>query len=224
LVHTLSVGLCGSPVANSKDTKIRGVDPKSTVKLSEVTTLNSASLPEGTTPTKEFRYIDLSAVTQGRIDVPDKRICFDEAPSRARRLFSMGDILVSMVRPNLHGFAYIDFDASDCVCSTGFAVVKPKNPGDSLYIYAMLYSPFVARQIHSLLSGSSFPAIAATEIANIKIPFCATASDRMWIGKTIRMAERQVLVLEKLVGLYVSLREHLIQASTSPSALVAENG
>jgi type I restriction enzyme S subunit len=225
LIQSLSVRLCASPNANGDDIEVRGVVPNSTVKLSDVATLNPASLPEGTPPNKEFRYIDLSAVTQGKIDVPDRKLCFRDAPSRARRLFSKGDILVSTVRTNLHGFAYIDFDASDCVCSTGFAVVKPKNQGDSLYIYAMLYSAFVSRQIHSLLSGSSFPAIAATEIANIKIPFSANTSDRTLIGNAIRVAERQVLALEKLVGLYVSLREQLIQSATSPNMLVdGENG
>jgi hypothetical protein len=39
------------------------------------------------------------------------------------------------------------------------------------------------------------------------------------------VAERQVLALEKLVGLYVSLREQLIQSATSPNMLVdGENG
>ena len=183
------------------------------VRLSDLALINASSVPENTDPNKAFYYLDVSAVAQGRISRPAKLTRFQDAPSRARRLFSKGDILMSTVRPTLQGFGYVECSAGDCVCSTGFAVLHPRDPADGLFLYAMLYSPIVARQIHSLVSGSGFPAISCSDTGNLNIPFSSSGDERKRIGATARAAERQVLLLEKLLDLYLELRLHLIEAS-----------
>lgn len=94
--------------------------------LNDVAKINSKSLSESTDPNFQFVYIDIASVSDRMVKENGKLIQFSEAPSRARRLLSEGDIIMSTVRPNLKNYAYIDFNCSQYVCSTGFAVIAPK--------------------------------------------------------------------------------------------------
>lgn len=94
--------------------------------LGNVAKINCASLDEQTDPDYRFYYIDLSSVKEGAIELPQENTRFSEAPCRARRVVKNGDVLLATVRPNLRGFGYIDFDAVDLICSTGFQSWRPK--------------------------------------------------------------------------------------------------
>src|SRR5438045_3235317 len=91
--------------------------------LGDEADINQMALTESSDAGREFFYIDLGCVSGGRISLPPYRVKFKDAPSRARRLFGQGDVLMATVRPLLGGFGYVDFAAQDCVCSTGFAVI-----------------------------------------------------------------------------------------------------
>ena len=49
-----------------------------------------------------------------------------EAPSRAKRLVKENDIILSTVRTYLKSILKIDNSIEDCVVSTGFVVLRPK--------------------------------------------------------------------------------------------------
>jgi type I restriction enzyme, S subunit len=83
--------------------------------------VNPQQLSSKTSNDRSFFYIDLSMVNEGKITEPDRSIPFSQAPSRARRLLEKGDVIMSMVRPNLCGHGRIVKDVSNWVCSTGFA-------------------------------------------------------------------------------------------------------
>jgi type I restriction enzyme, S subunit len=85
------------------------------VEIGSVASINQRSVPSNTNPAFRFRYLELSAVNQGRIVYPEDPLLFKTAPSRARRLVQCGDVLMSMVRPNLQGFARFD-EAPGCRC------------------------------------------------------------------------------------------------------------
>jgi len=54
-----------------------------------------------------------------------QRLNFKDAPSRARRILSKGDTIVSTVRTYLKAIAFIENVQSNLICSTGFAVLTP---------------------------------------------------------------------------------------------------
>lgn len=139
------------------------------VSLGDICHINKSSLSEKTSKDYKFKYIDLSSVDEGKIEFPTEDISFGEAPSRARRKINKNDIIISTVRPNLKGFAFIDFDSTNFICSTGFAVLTAKEHAYNRYIYQLLYSKNIETQINNMLVGSNYPAINSSDVASLKI-------------------------------------------------------
>ncbi|WP_271437098.1 restriction endonuclease subunit S [Lentibacter algarum] len=143
--------------------------PWKEVRLGDVATIDAKSLGSKTPDDFEFSYISLSNVVPGRVVGPLDRHAYGEAPSRARRIVQRGDLLVSTVRPNLMGFARVTQTHSDCIASTGFAVVTPKKAAIGSYLYHYLFSHHMKSQVHALVVGSNYPAINSSDVKKLKI-------------------------------------------------------
>lgn len=97
------------------------------VTIGEMAELNAESLGTKTPKDHTFKYIDLSSVSHGSIDMASlEQFRFADAPSRARRIVRDGDFLFGTVRPQLRSHARVVGDGF--VASTGFSVVRPR-PG-----------------------------------------------------------------------------------------------
>lgn len=119
---------------------------------------------------ENYYYYDLSSVNNGKVTHPKEKIKFKNLPSRAKRKFYKGDILFSTVRPNLKGFAYIDFQPEKAICSTGFAVLTIKQNALSRFIYYNLFTKKIENRINSLTVGSNYPALNKNDIENLSFP------------------------------------------------------
>lgn len=140
------------------------------VKLLDICDINRISVnPEREYGEKTFTYIDISSVSSGtgKIDTSQK-IKGNDAPSRARRGMSKGDILMSTVRPNLKAFTYVDFDTTGFVASTGFAVLTPKNVNGKYLLYALL-DDFVGNQLNDAMSKAMYPSVNKSDLENLNI-------------------------------------------------------
>ena len=137
--------------------------------LSGLVKIDAKSLGNKTPTDFKFRYISLSDVNAGRI--ADNLDChkFHNAPSRARRIVSEGDILLATVRPNLQGFAKITKEYSDCIASTGFSVLSPKKGVCGSYLYHYLFGAHITGQINALVVGTNYPAINSSDVAGLLI-------------------------------------------------------
>ncbi|MFZ3070590.1 MAG: restriction endonuclease subunit S [Anaerolineaceae bacterium] len=138
--------------------------------FSNVVDINCNSISADTPDNYSFYYLSLGDVDKGIINHPTKKINFKVAPERARRIVRKGEILLSTVRPNLQGFGYVDFNGDDYVCSTGFAVLRPKNKAVGQYLYQFLFSRQVTKYFYSCVVGSNYPAINNSDIERIPIP------------------------------------------------------
>lgn len=123
---------------------------------------------------KEIIYVDISSVEKntGIISYSDK-IIGKKAPSRARRIAKDHSVLISTVRPNLKGFAYVDKEVKDAIYSTGFAILRPQNESvlKSKYLYYMfMYLDVVMSQIKAMMPKGAYPSINADNIKKIRIP------------------------------------------------------
>jgi type I restriction enzyme S subunit len=88
--------------------------------------INSRGLPETTLEDTEIYYIDISSVdSEGKYTLSEP-MTFGDAPSRARRILSDGDVLISTVRTYLKAIAHIEEASGNIICSTGFAVLSSK--------------------------------------------------------------------------------------------------
>lgn len=123
---------------------------------------------------KEIIYVDISSVEKntGIISYSNKMIG-KNAPSRARRIVKDHSVLISTVRPNLKGFAYVEKEVQDAIYSTGFAVLRPLNESvlQSKYLYYMfMYLDAVMSQIKAMMPKGAYPSINADNIKKIRIP------------------------------------------------------
>ena len=142
-------------------------------KISKVCDINTTTINPTDNPNKEFLYIDIDAVKNGTGLISwTKKITGNEAPSRARRYAVAGSTIISTVRPNLRGFAFIDKENTDAVYSTGFAILKSKDQSvlaDKMIYYQFMFSDLIMQQMVDAMPQGSYPSINRGDIENFEI-------------------------------------------------------
>ena len=147
-----------------------GIIPKDweVKRLGEVCDIDKHSLSSNTNPNYEFDYISLSDVDSESFEITTTRQVFKSAPSRARRIVSKGDVIISTVRPNLQAFSLIKDDVNDLIVSTGFAVLTPQKINGE-YLYQYVFSQPITKQFYQLVVGSNYPAVNSSDVFHLKI-------------------------------------------------------
>jgi len=93
------------------------------------------------------------------------------APSRAKKIVKVGDIIFATTRPTLKRLTIIPKDYDNQICSTGFTVLRP-NPEiviSSFIFYSLLQESFMNR-MESLQRGASYPAVTDSDVKGFMIP------------------------------------------------------
>ncbi|WP_081824563.1 restriction endonuclease subunit S [Pseudoalteromonas fuliginea] len=139
--------------------------------MCELAEVDKSTLPKSTPLDWAFNYISLSDIKNQVIKPELSLFTVENAPSRARRKLKEGDILLSTVRPNLQGFAKVGKSHKDCIASTGFAVLSPKDGVSSDFLFYYLFSPRLTYQLDSLVVGSNYPAINSSDVKELKLNF-----------------------------------------------------
>lgn len=136
--------------------------------VDEVSTWN----PSRNQQDKVFTYIDLGSIDQATKAITEARkISSADAPSRARQLVKVGDILVSTVRPNLNGVAKVSDGLGDATASTGFCVLRPqKDRLDSSYLFHWVRTRSFVDAMVKQATGASYPAVSDKIIFSSKLP------------------------------------------------------
>ena len=132
-----------------------------------------------------------------------------DAPSRARRAFQKGDILLSTVRPNLKAFAYVDFEADQCVASTGFAVLTPEKINGK-YLFYMLFEDYIGDQLKDAMSKAMYPSINRADIENLRI-LLPEEDVQNNIVKEIESEIEMIKPMEELAALFRKKEENKIK-------------
>jgi len=179
------------------------------VALRDVARINPEVLPESTSADYRFWYIDLSMVKAGMVQFPARRTQFNNAPSRARRIVTKGDITMSTVRPNLLGYAYWPDKVDDVICSTGFAVIRATK-ASAPFIYQWLYTNTVARYFYGCIAGTGYPALNPGDVEHIPLP-CPPREEQDRIAAVLGAADREIALLEKKLAALRELKKGLMQ-------------
>lgn len=148
------------------------------VPLKYLAHINRQALPEDTSPDSSFAYVDIGAVSDGEVVVPDIETTFKDAPSRARRVAPQGATIVSTVRTYLRAIARVPADSRPLVFSTGFAVLEASDEVDPRFLYYACRSNTFIDEVVARSTGVSYPAINASDLAAIKIPLMSLADQR----------------------------------------------
>jgi type I restriction enzyme S subunit len=138
----------------------------SVARLAQVADINALSIKRGEEP-EEIAYVDIASVSPGSIDEA-KRLKFEDAPGRARRIVHNGDILWSMVRPNRKSYALVLDPEPNLIVSTGFAVVSAKKVPFSYLYHALTTDEFVG-YLANRATGAAYPAVKAEDFENAQI-------------------------------------------------------
>lgn len=137
--------------------------------VGKLVAINAKSIRAGKAP-EEILYIDIASVEPGAI-TQKQPYRFDEAPGRARRLVTHGDVLWSCVRPNRRSYALVLKPESTLIASTGFAVLTAQRVPYSYLYYAVTTESFVG-YLTNHATGAAYPAVTAStfEAAPVMLP------------------------------------------------------
>lgn len=130
-------------------------------KISDVSTKCEQRIPA---LDENFIYIDI-----GSIDRESKKIVSPQyllgcdAPSRARKVVNIGDVIVSLTRPNLNAVAQVDASLDGQIASTGFEVIKPLGVISS-YLFALVRSQHFIHSISDQVQGALYPAAKSSDV------------------------------------------------------------
>lgn len=139
-------------------------------RLKNVCSTNNASLSDKTSKDFEFDYVDIGSVSFELGIHKTEKYTFQNAPSRARKIARLGDIIVSTVRTYLRAIDIINSEEKEkYIYSTGFAILSPsKNILSEFMIYICRSESFTNQvSIHS--TGINYPSINDTALKMINI-------------------------------------------------------
>lgn len=141
--------------------------------LSEVAEIN----PDAYSPKEGWEYmnyLDTSSITDGCIgEIQRINPSVDKLPSRARRKVVPDDVVFSTVRPNQRHFGLISRPLPNMLASTGFAVIRSKNPAvcNELIYLCLTENAFIEKmQQLAEQSTSTFPSIKPSDLGTCEIP------------------------------------------------------
>jgi len=143
-------------------------------------------------PEVSFTYIDLSSVDNesGRIVSP-KILQGKDAPSRARKVVKVGDVIFATTRPYLKGIALVPTEYDEQVCSTGFSVLRAQL--DVLlpqWLYYLCRSNLVLDQVLPHMRGASYPAVTDRDILAATIPIPPLDEQRRIVARVEELAAK----------------------------------
>lgn len=188
------------------------------MRLKDVASVNIRTLDENTPGDYAFKYIDISSVSfENGIDL-GQDIEFSQAPSRARRIVKKGDVLVSTVRTYLRAIADIDWEADNVVASTGFAVFSPNDTIIPRFMAYAVKSSDVINQICSNSKGVSYPAIQASSLSAVEIPYFDISMQEAiaaYLDRECEKIGRQIALLERKADAYIRLRRSIINRAVT---------
>jgi len=176
---------------------------------------NDEALPNGTSKDYLLKYIDI-----GNVDVDGKiheivEYSFKDAPSRARRIVKVGDVIISTVRTYLKAIARIDED-EDIIVSTGFAVLRPKPSIDSEYLNYAVRANYFIEDVCANSYGVSYPAINASELVCLKLVIPKTITEQK---KIVQLIKSETGTIEKTIS---KIEKEVILSQEYKTALIAE--
>ena len=139
-------------------------------------------------PANDFCYIDIGSIDNKHQKLSDEEniIAIDKAPSRARKIVDIGDILYSTVRPYLHNMCIVDRPFShQPIASTGFAALTCHTGFYNEFLFYYLMSPDFDAYANDTdnAKGVAYPAINDNKLYQALIPVPPEAEQKRIVEK-----------------------------------------
>lgn len=197
-------------------------------RLQSVASCNDECLSESTLHNQEIEYVEIGNVDNVNGIRLTEKMLFADAPSRARRITKIGDIIVSTVRTYLKAIAVIERD--DLIVSTGFAVIRPNHINNKFIQIAMLSDYFI-NSIVTNSYGVNYPAITANKLIKLYIPIPPHSEQQAIVDylkdKTLKI-EQYVSARERERELLSSLKQseiaNVVTKGLNPNVRMKDSG
>lgn len=160
-------------------------------------------------PDEEFKYVSVSDIDEieGEI-VNHEMITGSTSPDRAKREMSTHDTIVSTVRPYLKGFAQVNEEYNEEICSTAFAVLTPSEEIHPDYLFYVVRSPMFVEQLRREQRGAAYPAVGIRDVKKSKIPVPSVEKQKELADRytafrsNLQIARDSVINAQKLLNEY----------------------
>ena len=180
--------------------------------------INEKVLSEATDSDFGFDYLEIGAVSAGVLTDEPRRIRFGDAPSRARRVVSRGDTIVSTVRSYLKAVWFADETDTGLICSTGFAVLTPRQGTIPKYVGYLVQSSSFIDQMTAESVGIAYPAISKGKFSSSRVCIPPLAEQRAivcYLDHVDRRIQRYIEAKEKLIALLQEARQAIIERAVT---------
>ncbi len=139
-------------------------------------------------PNKKFTYIDISSIDNknNKLGNLNNILMPENAPSRARKIVKLGDVIYATVRPYLHNICIIDRIINpEPIVSTGFAVVSSTNLTINNFLFWCFLSPMFDNYANDNenAKGVAYPAINNRKFLNAIIPLPPLAEQQRIVAR-----------------------------------------
>jgi len=197
-------------------------------RLRDIAAINSKSLSANTDPKYEFDYLEISNVnSHGIVDLSAiERICFEEAPSRARRCVTKNNTLISSVRPNLQAILFVSEHRPDFVCSTGFNVVQPNEAKlRPKFIYYALISDSGRQHFEATAKGVGYPAVDDKDFGAFIVPLPPLEEQEaicVYLDAKLGEIKRIITGIESQISTFTAYRKSLIHECVTGQRRITE--
>lgn len=172
-------------------------------KLKDIAEFNPKSvLPD------EFEYVDLESVV-GTEMVSHRTECKTTAPSRAQRLAKTGDVFYQTVRPYQRNNYLYNKPDENYVFSTGYAQMRPNI--DAEFLISYLQTDGFVNVVLDNCTGTSYPAINATDLSNLDILLPQEREEQKKIGEYFSNLDNLITLHQRKLDHLKELKKGLLQ-------------
>lgn len=163
--------------------------------------------------TATYKYIDLTSVDRGDLCIHNPQtISKADAPSRAKQIVELGDVIFATTRPTLRRVSLIDDVFNGAICSTGFCVLRPNKDISSKWIFYGLQNNAFYNYIEPLQTGASYPAVTDSIVKAYTLPI-PPLSEQQKIVSRLDAAFAHIDALKENATKQLSEAKALFQAS-----------
>ncbi|WP_096186852.1 restriction endonuclease subunit S [Evansella halocellulosilytica] len=190
-----------------KTPELRFKNYKDNWKLSYLNQLCEINPKSGDLPW-EFIYISLECVKQGELlsqNILEKH----NAPSRAKRVLELGDVLFQSVRSYQKNHYILSEEFTlPTVASTGFSLLRAKE--DERFLYHLLFTSRFSHEVKIRSTGSNYPAINGSDLSDVEVSYPST-SEQQKIGEFFTLLDERIKKQHEKVGLLKEQKKGLLQ-------------
>ncbi len=184
LAQSTFYSMFGDPIENEKGWEMRRlgevVKPKAEIKRAN----------KEIQANETISYIDISSIDNFTNKITSfTEYVFSEAPSRAQQVVEVGDIVISLVRPNLNNVAILEVEYSNSVASSGFCVLRPSII-DLQFLFYIVKSDKFRAYLTARTAGANYPAVKEEDIKSFDL-FYPPLSLQTAFAKRIEKIEAQ---------------------------------